>query len=262
MNSTAFIELLSQDNPADFRGSEQLDKLLSKHPYFQIGLAAKSRFLKANQHIDYLKTARKAAILFPDRSKLQDFLNKKTKSTSISKKTIEVENKNNEIAKKEVVTQEPVISTEDTFIKNDELERNYLAEAVNYSIQQEASEIEVESTVETKQPEVEKDEVLSFSDWLYGSDNKPLKVSQSKLIDNFISEEPIISKVNKNDFYSPTEKGRESLSESNLPVSETLAQIFIDQGNNLLAIESYKKLMLKYPEKSVYFAGLIKNLKE
>jgi hypothetical protein len=46
------------------------------------------------------------------------------------------------------------------------------------------------------------------------------------------------------------------------PTSENFAKILLKQGNKKGAIEIYKKLSLKYPEKSSYFASLIKELKK
>ncbi len=43
--------------------------------------------------------------------------------------------------------------------------------------------------------------------------------------------------------------------------TETLAEIYIEQGLYDRAIEVYSKLILLYPEKNSYFAGLIDNLK-
>ena len=43
--------------------------------------------------------------------------------------------------------------------------------------------------------------------------------------------------------------------------TETLAKIFIDQEYYDQAIDVYEKLSLLYPEKSVYFASLINELK-
>ncbi len=45
-------------------------------------------------------------------------------------------------------------------------------------------------------------------------------------------------------------------------VSEQLAEIFVSQGLTERAIETYRKLSLLYPKKSVYFAELIEKLRK
>jgi len=44
-------------------------------------------------------------------------------------------------------------------------------------------------------------------------------------------------------------------------VSENLASILIKQGKNDKAIDIYKKLIWKFPQKKTYFAALIDELK-
>lgn len=44
--------------------------------------------------------------------------------------------------------------------------------------------------------------------------------------------------------------------------SETLAKIYLQQGKVALAIQIYKKLMERFPEKSTYFAAQIKSIKQ
>ena len=45
-------------------------------------------------------------------------------------------------------------------------------------------------------------------------------------------------------------------------VSETLAKIFMMQGDYSKALEAYESLRLKYPEKRLYFASQIKKLRK
>ena len=49
---------------------------------------------------------------------------------------------------------------------------------------------------------------------------------------------------------------------SMLPALTTLARIYEKQGNLPKAIDTYRRLALKYPEKAAYFAALQKNLED
>ena len=62
-------------------------------------------------------------------------------------------------------------------------------------------------------------------------------------------------------FYVPDTKAKESLLDNEHLVTETLAKIYALQGNTGKAIRAYQILSLKFPQKSVYFASLIKKLK-
>ena len=91
------------------------------------------------------------------------------------------------------------------------------------------------------------------------------KKTSRDLIENFIKEDPKISKPKKTDFFSPVNMARISVVEDLSFVTETLAKIYEKQGNYAKAINAYENLILKYPEKNIYFAGRIeeiKNLKE
>jgi hypothetical protein len=81
------------------------------------------------------------------------------------------------------------------------------------------------------------------------------------ILDKFIKSEPRIIPA-KAQFYSPGNMARKSVQSNSDVVSETLAAIYARQGNIDKAIESYKTLSLKFPEKSSYFAGLIDKLRE
>jgi len=86
-------------------------------------------------------------------------------------------------------------------------------------------------------------------------------LSVDELIDEFIKNEPGMSRTGAS-FFSPVEAAKVSIVDKENIVSETLANIYFDQGNFEKAINIFKKLSLKFPEKSSYFAALILKVEE
>ena len=135
--------------------------------------------------------------------------------------------------------------------------------------------------------EFDKNESRSFSEWLTITSFKPIRrtddetistlppqteeiIKESKiesplekkfdLIDKFIQSNPKIQPV-KN--YTPTiNMDKPKLVQNDSLMTETLARIYLEQKNYDKAIQSYKILILKYPEKSSFFADQIKAVKQ
>jgi hypothetical protein len=82
---------------------------------------------------------------------------------------------------------------------------------------------------------------------------------ENKIIERFIQEEPQIKHPSGTKLDNENKAKRSSEDKEEL-VTETLARIYTEQMLYHKAILTYKKLMLKYPEKSLYFAGQIEQL--
>ncbi len=84
-------------------------------------------------------------------------------------------------------------------------------------------------------------------------------VTKASLIEKFIKDEPRISKPNAT-FFNPTDSAIRSNFDDEEIVSETLAQLYAQQGNIQKAIHIYEKLSLLNQEKSRFFAAQIEKL--
>lgn len=89
--------------------------------------------------------------------------------------------------------------------------------------------------------------------------NKPSE-SNAILIDRFIREEPRLSPPRR-EFFNPVDMAKVSSMDREDLVSETLARIFVQQGDIAKAIKIYERLCLNFPGKSSYFADQIENLR-
>ena len=87
------------------------------------------------------------------------------------------------------------------------------------------------------------------------------KKKEDEIIERFIQEVPQI-KPQSGDKLDNENKARKSSEDQDALVTETLALVYADQMLYPKAIATYKKLMLKFPEKSRYFAGQIEQLEK
>ena len=118
------------------------------------------------------------------------------------------------------------------------------------------------TTVQSEYKIIEEEiiEENSFVEWLKLSNLKPIdRSNETETIDKFISEKPKLKvEVNENDLNNDK---ADNLSNQAGYMTETLAKLYLNQKNYEKAIQSYKILILKFPEKNSYFADQIKKIK-
>jgi hypothetical protein len=92
-------------------------------------------------------------------------------------------------------------------------------------------------------------------------EDSDIKRKEQIIIERFIEEEPQI-RPQSSDKLDNENKAKKSSEDRDELVTETLAAIYSEQMLYHKAIASYKKLMLKFPEKSRYFAEKIEQLEK
>lgn len=123
----------------------------------------------------------------------------------------------------------------------------------------------LEELYTTQKPE---DLTLPFLGWLsLCAENKIQgyirKLEQQKVLERFIRTSPKIRPVRSGEQETGNLPEQE-LSPPRVPeiVSETLAKIYLEQKKYNLALQTYGKLRLHNPEKSSYFAKLIREVEK
>ena len=117
----------------------------------------------------------------------------------------------------------------------------------------------VEHLKEIKTEEPQKEEELQPEPIEEITENSKEDI-KSKAIDTFIESNPKISKVNKDftEYFTPKDKGDDI---SHL-MTETLANLYVEQRLYTKAIQSFKILIQKHPEKKEHFKARIQEVKE
>ena len=156
-------------------------------------------------------------------------------------------------------------------------EKDYIAIE---TIVAEKTEESIAENLEIGKPLVfSKNEKHSFQEWLQLSKLKPIirdeeieidnentselnfeKQKKNELIDKFIETSPKIPPI-KHDSQVNTIVFEPSISNNSYLMTETLARVYLEQKKYQKAIQAYQILILKYPEKSSFFADRILDIK-
>ena len=174
--------------------------------------------------------------------------------------------------KAEAITPEikkPEIPVEKTYSPPAVVEKKAEVVPVADSPSIETKEEEKETLSPVNEPISDSNLKYSFSSWLKvipeisvekKQPTKPVSQQEtSTIIDTFLKKVPTISRP-KAEFFSPVKAAKMSVSEDDTIVSETLAKIYLTQGNLQKALKAYQTLLLQFPEKKNIFAARIKEI--
>jgi hypothetical protein len=271
MNKAEFLSCVSLKTEFPAGVDENLKEVINKYPFFQGAHTLLARSLNQSNNILFSEAIKNAALYSGNRKHLFSIIHNRNEKQSSNEITLRPQESQNSI---------PSDFEHENSLTPSSVETEIIAQIINYP--EVTEHIQVESTEDEdllRTPPIKTVNVLaneraSFSSWLKRvqtpkeerkADTQP-PISNStneqanNLIERFIQTDPRISKPSKTEFYSPILMAKKSVEDNDTIVSETLANIYIDQGNTEKAIRIFEKLSLLYPDKSTYFAALIKNL--
>ncbi|WP_179343917.1 hypothetical protein [Winogradskyella ursingii] len=301
MHINELTYLLQHPEAITANQTEALSAQLQKYPYFQAAHALHLKGLKQKESFRYNNALKITAAHTTDRSVLFDYItsevfnqneiSQQIQQNSDTIRNLEVNgiddisvNKSvtiDEKLKEHIKATEGVLDPnlfEEKYIPNQKIETQPL-KLEDSIISVDVKNIKPEEQLKIGKPlEFDKSENHSFSEWLKITSFKPIKrdsedIQQEKsesisppiqdkleIINRFISENPKIKPVTSNSPKPKLVNNDDAVSDSLM--TETLARIYLEQKNYDKAIQSYKILSLKYPEKSSFFAHQIKAVEE
>ena len=266
-----------------------LEKLVQDYPYFQLGRMLYLKNLHNENSIAYEKNLHITSAYAPSGKVLYNLIKKKSTEIHVVNSPLKVDDQQpvREVLPKlepiatlqEMIMSIPVKEDKkDEFDELEVLEKQMLREAYRTSMTidllQEQEE-KGQNKKEAVQPGTINKELgtYSFNDWMKVVSGKPLDSSKEEkaiqrkakagIIDSFILEEAAKTPPKpKAEFYSAENMAKKSLQDDENFVSETLARIYLKQGNLPKALRSYEILLVKHPEKLHIFAPLLEKIKK
>ena len=265
-----FIEIIRHPYTINDDQVYELDEIVKEYPYFQAARVLQLKILHSEGNYKYNKALKLAAVHVTDRSVLFDFINSKTIIPDFSALRRDFERIRKARERKEAENTPPKVS----YI--DREPRSYRPDLPNKSIFEEpifpedlVNHQELADVFIAKEPEEKpKTDADNISQWLENISEehnevayKDDKVAEKfKLIDKFLESNPKIEA--SRDYVSNVNLADEVKSDPKQLMTETLAQVYVNQRKFKQAIQAYEILILKNPKKSAYFAAQIENIKK
>jgi tetratricopeptide (TPR) repeat protein len=276
MNVTDYTYLINRPDAINEKQTEALGNVLDEFPYFQSARALRLKGLFNQNSFKYNFALKVTAAHTTDRTVLFDFITSDT-FTAIQKNLYD--KKAVDLLAITVVDSEIIVPEQKLVHKINALEQSILT-SIKEALPLESNE-HSKTTAEKLAIGTPLDfsvsEQHSFQEWLQLSRTKPIvretdnatpsnpviededKRKKAALIDKFIETSPKISPVKHG--VASTVTFDLNKDDNSYLMTETLARVYLEQKKYQKAIQAYEILILKYPEKSSFFADRISDIK-
>ncbi|QXP71219.1 hypothetical protein H0I29_03785 [Polaribacter sp. R2A056_3_33] len=254
MKSSTFIDLIKNKRQIQEVETAELKTVVEEYPYFQAARVLYLKGLKNQDSFKYNNELKVTASYTTDRTLLFNYIT--TNNFNNQKEDIHQQIFEKISAEKTVATPSEKI---ESLIEKTEVALENIAE--------------IETALEIGKPiSFSSAENHSFGEWLQLSSRKPIVREEKKqiekttiekptakedLINTFIENNPKIKPLAKDKIVAvPVAKN----SQDSSLMTETLAKVYLEQKKYENAMQAYRILSLKYPEKSGFFADQIKRI--
>ena len=276
MNVTDYTYLINKPDAIQEKQTVALEKVLQEFPYFQSARAIQLKGLYYQNGSKYNVSLKITAAHTTDRNVLFEFI---TSETFTSMQVGLYDKKALEILDIQVIDSEIIATELKQETKISSIEQSILTsikQATGIQVNEEAKATEEKLSI--GQPlDFSKSEQHSFQEWLQLSRKQPIqrekeiqitseyplqdehKRKKLQLIDQFIETSPKISPVRHG--VTSTVTFESPAADTSFLMTETLARVYLEQKKYQKAIQAYEILILKYPEKSSFFADRISDIK-
>jgi len=298
MTNSKFYQIIQFPEQIQETTTPELKSIVEEFPYFQSARALYLKGLKEQDSFKYNYNLKTTAAYTSDRSVLFDFItSKEFYQNSVSdfikhnsEQLYHIKVDFEDISEKTQQDEQRFLDQLEA--SKETLDPNLFEEKTDEIISTETETIVKNTALKTPEETLEigkpldftPTETHSFSEWLNLSKLKPIE--RDTTIDNVLEKKPEVKKqitnpviakknklieafITKNPKLKPvkTKEPTINLAKAQMHnpeelMTETLARIYVEQKNYKKAIQSYRILSLKYPEKSGFFADQIKAVKQ
>tara|TARA_B100001093_G_scaffold276228_1_gene263981 strand:+ start:2434 stop:3237 length:804 start_codon:yes stop_codon:yes gene_type:complete len=231
-----------------------------KNSYSGICFLMIAKVIKAQNRTGLDNILKSAALRSNNRTQLFNIINGVSKKNEIySNELINDKSQNLENKDIEKSSENVTENNEDQVFLQNNIYNNLISNELINEIENSTSKIEEEEEISI---EVDNETEFTFERWLYKSAPKE-KSNKERTVDEILrSLENRKTQKEKKQFFSASDTAKKSLEENHTMDTETLAEVYVKQGNYPKAIAIYEQLMLSIPEKKLLFASRIKYINQ